>query len=65
MIGGWCREEFGAVRETFAANFSEQGEVGAAVCVIVDGAVVVDLVGGWADQLHRRPWQPSTMVDFY
>ncbi|HXA31062.1 MAG TPA: serine hydrolase domain-containing protein [Acidimicrobiales bacterium] len=65
MISGWCREEFGAVREAFAANFSEQGEVGAAVCVIVDGEVVVDLVGGWADQLHRRPWQPSTMVDFY
>jgi CubicO group peptidase (beta-lactamase class C family) len=65
MISGPCREEFGAVREAFAANFAEQGEVGAAVCVIVDGEVVVDLVGGWADQLRQRPWQPSTMVNFY
>lgn len=65
MIGGSCREDFVAVREAFAANFADQGEVGAAVCVIVDGEVVVDLVGGWADQLHRRPWQPTTTVNFY
>jgi len=65
MISGVCGEEFGAVREAFAANFAEQGEVGGAVCVIIDGEVVVDLVGGWADQLRRRPWQPSTMVNFY
>jgi CubicO group peptidase (beta-lactamase class C family) len=65
MISGWCREEFGAVREAFAANFAEQGEVGGAVCVIVDGEVVVDLVGGWADRLRRRPWEATTMVNFY
>ncbi|HEX3564767.1 MAG TPA: serine hydrolase domain-containing protein [Acidimicrobiales bacterium] len=65
MISGLCREDFGAVREAFAANFAEQGEVGGAVCVIVDSEVVVDLVGGWADQLRQRPWEPSTMVNFY
>jgi CubicO group peptidase (beta-lactamase class C family) len=65
VISGLCREDFGAVREAFAANFAEQGEVGGAVCVIVDSEVVVDLVGGWADQLRQRPWEPSTMVNFY
>jgi len=65
MISGRCDPAFGAVGEAFAANFAEQGEVGAAVCVMVDGDVVVDLVGGWADQAARRPWLPTTMVDFY
>jgi CubicO group peptidase (beta-lactamase class C family) len=53
------------VRDAFAANFAERGEVGAAVCVIVDGRTVVDLVGGWADDQGRRAWQPDTMVNYY
>ena len=40
MISGSCIDAFGAVREAFAANFAERGEVGGAVCVIVDGQVV-------------------------
>jgi CubicO group peptidase (beta-lactamase class C family) len=42
-----------------------RGEVGAAVCVIVDGAVVVELFGGWADWSQHRPWGPDTVVNFY
>jgi CubicO group peptidase (beta-lactamase class C family) len=33
--------------------------------VIVDGQVVVDLVGGWADEAEQRPWQHDTLVNFY
>jgi CubicO group peptidase (beta-lactamase class C family) len=65
VISGRCDDAFGAVREAFATNFAERGEVGGAVCVIIGGEVVVDLVGGWADRLRRRPWLPTTMVDFY
>jgi len=64
-ISGWCDAAFAGVREAFAGNFAERGEVGAAVCVIVDGDVVVDLVGGWADEARERPWQPDTLVNFY
>jgi CubicO group peptidase (beta-lactamase class C family) len=56
---------FTAVGEAFAANFAERGEVGAGVCVIVEGTTVVDLVGGWCDEDHQRPWQPDTLVNFY
>jgi CubicO group peptidase (beta-lactamase class C family) len=64
-ISGTCADAFASVREAFAANFAERGEVGAAVCVIVDGETVVDLVGGWADGDHARVWTPDTLVDFY
>ncbi|HEX7135856.1 MAG TPA: serine hydrolase domain-containing protein [Iamia sp.] len=53
------------MRDAFAANFSERGEVGAGVHVIVGGEVVVDLVGGWADDGRARPWTDETIVDVY
>lgn len=64
-ISGMCAPGFRPVREAFAANFAERGEVGAAVCVIVDGEPVVDLVGGWTDGGHTGAWTPGTLVDFY
>jgi CubicO group peptidase (beta-lactamase class C family) len=64
-ISGTCEARFGAVRDEFARNFAERGEVGAGVCVIVDNRVVINLVGGWADEAQERPWAPETLVDFY
>ncbi len=64
-IGGTCASRFDGVREAFATSFAERGEVGAAVCVIVDGEIVVDLHGGWADEARTREWQPDTLVNFY
>jgi CubicO group peptidase (beta-lactamase class C family) len=55
---------FRAVCEAFTANF-EEGEVGAACCVTVDGGVVVDIWGGWADTDHRREWTHDTMVNAF
>lgn len=54
-----------AVRQAFADNFAERGEVGAAVTVIVDGRAVVELFGGWADAERTRRWHVDTMVNFY
>ncbi|MEI8238869.1 MAG: serine hydrolase domain-containing protein, partial [Actinomycetota bacterium] len=64
-VSGQCNGRFDAVREAFETNFAERGEVGAATCVIVDGEVVVDLVGGWRDSSATAPWQPDTLVNVY
>lgn len=64
-MNGHCDPAFGAVRTAFADNFADRGEVGAAVCVMVEGDVVVDLAGGWADAARTRLWRPDTLVDFY
>ncbi len=64
-VRGACDPRFDPVREEFARNFAERGEVGAGVCVLVEGRVVVDLVGGWTDDSRRQAWQPDTLVDFY
>jgi CubicO group peptidase (beta-lactamase class C family) len=64
-IGGWCDPRFTAVRDSFAANFTERGETGAAACLIVDGTVVVDLWGGRAGREADRPWQRDTLVNVF
>jgi CubicO group peptidase (beta-lactamase class C family) len=61
-IGGSVALGFERVMDAFAANFAEQGDVGAAVCAYLDGEVVVDLWGGLADPSTGRPWQRDTPV---
>jgi CubicO group peptidase (beta-lactamase class C family) len=45
-IRGSVEPGFERVRDAFEANFAEHGEVGAGVCVYVDGRPVVELTGG-------------------
>jgi CubicO group peptidase (beta-lactamase class C family) len=60
VVRGDCDDRFAPVREAFARNFAERDELGAAVCVIVDGEPVVDLWGGIADPATGRPWERDT-----
>ena len=45
-IGGYVEPGFEGVREAFARNFDEFGEVGAGFALYVEGSKVVDLWGG-------------------
>ena len=64
-IGGWNEPRFDAVREAFAANFAEHGEVGAAISVYLNGEPVVDLWGGWYDTDREREWDRNTLVNVF
>lgn len=59
---GSCAPGFDEVRAEFARNLTERGDVGAALCVRIDGAVVVDLWGGTAERATGRPWRADTPV---
>ncbi|MGV9289439.1 serine hydrolase domain-containing protein [Streptomyces sp. NPDC003719] len=64
-VHGRCDARFAAVRTAFEENFREREELGAAVTVTVDGATVVDLWGGWADEARSRPWERDTLVNLW
>jgi len=64
-VEGHCDARFAPVRDAFRGNFTERGELGAAVCVMVGGRVVADLHGGWADQAAGRRWQADTLVNVF
>lgn len=60
-LGGFAEPGFGAVADALARTFDE-GDLGAACALYVDGRPVVDLWGGVADQTNGRPWQADTLT---
>ena len=62
-IEGSVDPRFERVREAFARNFEEHGEVGASVAVFVDGSPVVDLWGGRMHPDRDDPWERDTIVN--
>jgi CubicO group peptidase (beta-lactamase class C family) len=60
-IGGRVAPGFEGVRDAFAANFAEHGEVGAGFSLVVDGRTVVDLWGGTADAVTGAPYTEDTL----
>jgi CubicO group peptidase (beta-lactamase class C family) len=61
QIGGSCDPKFERVRKEFERNLEQRGEVGASVCVTLDGETVVDLWGGTARLDTGAPWEQDTV----
>jgi CubicO group peptidase (beta-lactamase class C family) len=64
-VSGFAATGFDDVADAFRRNFVERGEIGAAVCMYVDGQPVVDMWGGVADQASSRPWVENTVVPVF
>jgi CubicO group peptidase (beta-lactamase class C family) len=64
-IFGDCDQRFADVRDALAGNFADHDELGAAVAVVVDGEVVVDIWAGWMDGARTRRWRRDTLVDVF
>lgn len=60
-VQGHCDPQFEAVRAEFEKNFAERGEVGASVCLSVDGETKVDLWGGVANPETGDAWTEDTV----
>lgn len=60
-IHGETAPGFEKVRDAFAANFANHGEVGAAFSLYVKGEKVVDLWGGLADEASGRAWTKDSL----
>jgi CubicO group peptidase (beta-lactamase class C family) len=65
VIDGHVEAGFEAVRDEFRANFTERGELGAAVAAYVGGTKVVDLWGGYRDSRRQDRWEEDTLVLVY
>jgi CubicO group peptidase (beta-lactamase class C family) len=64
-IHGTCASGYEPVREAFAKNFADRGEIGASVAVMAGGKTVVNLWGGWADPGRTRTWQQDTLTNVW
>jgi CubicO group peptidase (beta-lactamase class C family) len=53
------------VAAAFERNFREEGELGAAFAVYLDGELIVDLWGGLADRDSDREWRSDTIQGIF
>jgi CubicO group peptidase (beta-lactamase class C family) len=64
-VQGKCDDRFSAVQRAFEDNFDRGLDVGASVAVAVDGEMVVDLWGGYADEARTTPWERDTITNVW
>jgi CubicO group peptidase (beta-lactamase class C family) len=64
-LGGTCDARFESLRELFAARLASGDDLGASLAVIRNGAMVVDLWGGWADEARTVPWSENTITAMF
>ena len=64
-VHGSSDPRFEAMREILSANIDSGADVGASVAVMLDGEMVVDLWGGFADEARTTPWQADTITNVW
>ncbi len=65
VLGGTCSARFDPLRELFAAKLESGEDLGASLAVNIDGEMVVDLWGGWADEARTVPWTENTIANVF
>ena len=65
QVQGQVMPGFEGVRDEFARNFAERGELGGACCAYYRGQPVVDLWGGIRNKTTGATWEQDTMVIVY
>lgn len=64
-IAGTWDERFAPMADLLSASIDAGGDVGGSVAVTLDGELVVDLWGGWADEARTVAWQRDTLVNVW
>ena len=64
-LGGTCSGRFEPLRELFASKLESGEDLGASLAVNIDGEMVVDLWGGWADEARTVPWTENTITNVF
>ena len=62
---GHCDPRFRGVQDELEQAFARGDELGASVCVTLEGETVVDLFAGYADEARTRPWERDSLVNVF
>ena len=65
QVSGTCADRFTAVREALEDNLATGEELGASICVDIDGERVVDVWGGFRDEDRTSPWTEDTITNVW
>lgn len=61
-IHGQCDPTFEKVKELLKQNIDSEEELGASICVNINGTNAVDIWGGYKDAQRTQPWESDTLV---
>ncbi|MGW0159868.1 serine hydrolase domain-containing protein [Mycobacterium sp. NPDC003323] len=64
-VDGFCDSGFDRVADALGRAIDDGEECGAAIAIDVDGELVVDIWGGYADAAGTRPWTADTIVNVW
>ncbi len=64
-LSGICAQGFEPVRNAFTEIFTTGAERGASLAILVDGEVMVDLVGGFADRAENEPMTAASLIPVF
>ncbi|KAL3458263.1 beta-lactamase/transpeptidase-like protein [Aspergillus heterothallicus] len=61
-IHGHCDPRFASVASTLASRIASENELGASICVSINGEPVVDIWGGHVTPAKEKEWEKDTIV---
>jgi CubicO group peptidase (beta-lactamase class C family) len=64
-IQGTFEDRFEGVAQALSQNLDQGLDVGASVAVVLNGEIVVDIWGGYADSAKTTPWHEDTLVNVF
>ena len=64
-VHGICPDRFSRVAEVFRANFAAGHELGARFSLALEGEIVVDLMGGFADRAQTKAFDERTLTPVF
>src|SRR5688572_17481871 len=64
-VQGTCDDRFEGVRAALASNLESGADVGACAAVFVNGEIVADVWGGYADEAKTTPWERDTITNVW
>ncbi|MFV0257668.1 MAG: serine hydrolase domain-containing protein, partial [Acidimicrobiales bacterium] len=64
-LSGRCDPTFKPLADLLAAQLDGGVDLGASIALTVDGELVVDAWGGWADEARTVPWEADTITNVW
>ncbi|RMZ73608.1 beta-lactamase [Pyrenophora seminiperda CCB06] len=64
-VYGTCSDRFIKVKQKLQENLSTGRDLGASICININGQTVVDIWGGFADSKRTKPWGENTIATLW
>ena len=65
LKGNLRDDKFKSLNQILERQIDADYDLGASMALAVDGEIVLDVWGGWADEEHTKPWEADTITNVW